>query len=82
MGDVVSAFRESWDPDVVLLVDIVCSHLYPISGLPRFSYISIACTILQTCLFPEYFCARILQIFISSELSLPTKDVLPCVSDE
>ena len=32
MGDVVSAFRESWDPDVVLLVDTVCSHLYPISG--------------------------------------------------
>ena len=32
MGDVVSAFRESWDPDVVLFVDTVCSHLYPISG--------------------------------------------------
>ena len=82
VGDVVSAFLESWDPDVVLLVDTVCSHLYPISGLPRFSYISIVFTILQTCLLPEYFCARILQIFISSELSLPTKDVLPCVSDE
>ena len=82
MGDVVSAFRESWDPDVVLFVDIVCSHLYPISGHPRFSYISIVFAMLQTCLFPEYFGARILLIFILSELSLPTKDVLPCISDE
>ena len=81
MGDVVSAFRESWDPDVVLLVDTVCSHLYPISGSSAL-FRSTVFTILQTCLFPECFCARILQIVISSELSLPTKDVLPCVSDE
>ena len=32
VGDVVSAFLESWNPDVVLLVDTVCSRLYPISG--------------------------------------------------